>query len=248
MCNGKVAETPLTFLDSSLSDHVCTLHPWALPMVSSSSAELQGTNEIPQSPFPGRREVTTGKAASLNFLSYGGRPGPSAEISRSLLAQARKMQSFLLLEHNAAVGEKTCHICRVWAMQQLPPSWSYKRLIQSKLLTQRCSGAASSSPVLPHANAGQIGLGWLTGACIVSHSGHGQLLAGAEPLLPLHGHGYMHAPCKAHFHNPRLPEVAGGICWVLRSPKPHHLQRRYVLLVCDASRKQAVSSRGLGSQ
>ena len=112
MCNRKVTETPLASLDSLLPEHVCTLHPRVLLLVSSSSAELQGTTKIPESPFPGRREPTTGKAASLNFLSHRGRPGPSAEIARALPAQARKMRSFLLIAHSAAVEEKTCHFCR----------------------------------------------------------------------------------------------------------------------------------------
>lgn len=95
----------------------------------------------------------------------------------------------------------------VWAVRELPPRWSYeKRLIQrvhSKLLTQRCSGVASSFPALPHANPGQISFVWLTGACIASRSGHSQILAGVEQPLPLP------VPCKACLPNTRLLGVAG---------------------------------------
>lgn len=70
MCNRKVAKIPLP--DPSLPEHVHTLHPWALTLVSSSPAELQGTNKTPRTPpLWGRRELANGKGVRPNFLLHG---------------------------------------------------------------------------------------------------------------------------------------------------------------------------------
>lgn len=225
-CSREVTETPLVSPDFSLSVFVHCLW-WA------AACRVWGDKWNPQSPKGGRWQLEKQKA----WLFCGTGVGEDQMLKSPGLCW-HKQDDVLSANRAQCCGRVETmplwqKVCCAGAPSLLIIWEELIQRVHSNRLTQRCSGAASSA--------------W----CHMQILGRSVLPCWQEPawrhalgtiqLLPPPEHGHVHA--LEHAATWR----SWGICWILWLPISHHLQRCSILLVCDASRGQAVSSHGLGS-